>query len=169
MIIYQNGTELIDTDTTDYLNLGKYIKTCLQIDKYISVHKRHTLLVNISSAYYNKSGNVFFNEAILGGTIQNNRNQYSVTGVLPIQIRSTSFSIFHLGYQWEFAKNLFVIPRGNLMYYDYPYDFIKDGKWLQGGAITFGYASGLGPIHITMMYSPQVNKLYPFINLGFSF
>lgn len=169
LILYQNGIPLIDTDTTGILHLGNYIKTTLQIDKYVAVNKHHTLMINIASAYYNKNENVFFNEAILGGTIQNNRNQFPVMGILPTQIRSTSFSIFHLGYQWEFVKNLFVIPRGNLMYYDYQYDNVQEGKWMQGAAMTFGYASGLGPINITMMYSPQIKKVYPFINLGFYF
>ncbi|MFN8415165.1 MAG: hypothetical protein U0U66_02430 [Cytophagaceae bacterium] len=169
MKIYQNGSLLYDTDTSDILQLGNYIKSSLQIDKYVYINKRHTVLVNIASAYYNKPSNVFINEAILGGTVQNNRNQYSVFGVLPTQIRSTSFSIFHLGYQWEFAKNMFLIPRANLMYYDYQYDKIPEGKWLQGAAVTFGYASGIGPIHISMMYSPQIKKIYPFVNLGFHF
>lgn len=170
VIISQDGIAIIDTDTLkEQYIYGDYIKVSIQGDKYITLHPKHTVLVNMYSGYFSNPDQVFLNQYILGGIIQNNRSQIPIVGLLPTQIRANSFSVLHLGYQYELFKNIFITPRFNSMLYDYRFDKQFQYKWFHGMGATIGYASGIGPMHLTMMYSPQIKKVYAFVSIGFHF
>lgn len=167
---FLNGVEIIKTDTTDFFSsFGDYAKWTLEVLNYTSISPKSTLLSIGYFGYIQQQDNVFFNEYILGGIIRNNRNQFPVVGLLPGEVRSTSFATLQLGYQYEFVSKMFATPRYSVMVYDFYLDRTSAQQWLQGAGLSVGYASAIGPIEITAMYSPEIRSIRGFVNIGFHF
>jgi NTE family protein len=74
-----------------------------------------------------------------------------------------------LGWQYEAFRNLFFIPRVNAAVYDLNGKANPKYKYVTGYGITAGFASRLGPMEATVMYSDQASILKGYVNLGFHF
>ena len=111
----------------------------------------------------------FFN---VGGLNDFLRNQITFAGLNEFQVRTNSVAAFMLGFQFNPYNNLYTTLRANAALHDFSYDWsnvISSGSLLSGYSFTVGYASVLGPIQISAMYSDQARQFSGYVNIGFHF
>jgi hypothetical protein len=100
-------------------------------------------------------------------------NQAVFAGLKDGQLTSSSFSSIQLGAQYRAINELYVIGRINGGVYGYSTDekVIDQEKisGILGGSLGLGYNLSPMPMEFTMMYSPQVNKVYGHVRIGFLF
>ena len=70
---------------------------------------------------------------------------------------------------WE---DLYLTPIVNAALYDFEFSeigLISMDNFVFGAGIDLGYDTAIGPIEITVSYSPQQRNVLAYLNLGWSF
>ncbi|OHD64351.1 MAG: hypothetical protein A2176_01825 [Spirochaetes bacterium RBG_13_51_14] len=190
-------------NTAVYENFFKYT---VKIKGYIPFHRLFSMYLGLNGGFitahepyyphYDVPGGLniyqrkipFIYENYIGGLISYNNLCIPFTGLNFMQINSKNVLLADVGFQIEFWKDLFLIPRGTvgrvkdtlrqlfqkrnmiidqyLGLYITRYQHLKNDL-IYGYGLTIGYNSLIGPIEFTLMRGSESNKFLVQINLGF--
>ena len=119
---------------------------------------------------------------MLGGNLVNSlRDKFVFSGLDNSELLVTQFVKFHIGWQLNPFKNVFVTPYANLAsvgfgsFEDYAEDFYAPkGQWVDtqntsllfSTGTTFSYNSILGPVHLDVSYINNEKKVAVFFSVG---
>lgn len=108
------------------------------------------------------------NSFFVGGINGNFRNQIRFAGLNEASIVTPSTAVLQLGLQYRVFNNMYFIGRANGLFKDFipvREDPAKAG-FISGYSLTFAYNSPIGPFELSAMYSPESNKLLPYVRFG---
>jgi len=151
-----------------YVATHPYYRFRLQTESYAPLNKRFTLLMNLQAGInFNYEDNVM-NEFVVGGLIKTFRNQITFAGLQEGTISTPSVATYQLGLRANPFNNIFVTGRVNVMATDFINEssFFQTRNFYSGAALSFSYDLPLGPLDLSIMYSPETNKYASYINLG---
>jgi NTE family protein len=109
----------------------------------------------------------------MGGIQQLFRQQVAFAGLNEQQINSTSVASGQLGMQYNFVGSLFLMGRANTGIYNFSTEtkfWDSDTvKSINGFSLGLGYNLGFLPMELTASYSPEIEKVYTHVKIGFVF
>lgn len=124
---------------------------------------------------YNRS-DILFNNFVVGGLVQQFRNQIPFIGVNEYQLNSNNFVSVMGGVRTRPMRNLYLTLRANLGHFVHSIDswynsdaLFRRSQYITGYGLGFSYDSILGPLELTFMRSPERNAFSTYVNLGFNF
>lgn len=160
--------EVLPLDSLGY-NFNDYQRLTLKMNYYFPLSRKSTLNVNGYAGFNFNYDLELLNDFMIGGVTDFSRNQIPFVGLYDGEINTSSVGAVQLGWQYEAFRNLFLIPRVNAAVYDLNGKANPKYKYVTGYGITAGFASRLGPMEATVMYSDQASILKGYVNLGFHF
>ncbi len=166
----QDGQPITNLDSLGF-NFSNFIRTRLNIERYVSLTKKYTLFTQEQAGInFNQRVNIL-NDYFIGGLNYTFLNQITFAGLNEATEHSSSVATFALGLRYEMYSNLFLIGRVNALYYNFIGSDNSPGNpyFLSGASITLGYKFILGPLEISAMYCNQAKQVIPYINLGIPF
>ena len=161
-----NG-ELVKTDTA----LSIYSRLHFKAENFLPLSQRFTLLTQFNTAINFNSASAYINFWNIGGINDFVRNQMPFAGLQEYMVNSHSVGVVMLGLQYQITRSLYTTLRLNTAIYDFLDNnnrFIS-ASTLNGGALSIGYDSGIGPISVSAMYNGESNSVYGYVNVGFPF
>lgn len=167
--ILKDGTEAPEEEYT--IGTHPYLRTKLNMETYIRVSYRSTILASMQSGINFNYTNNLLNEFSIGGLIPLYNNQITFAGLPEATTYAPTVAVFMAGYRHEFLPNTYVTGKGNILYTNFinKSTFFNNPNMLTGYALTFGYNFALGPLEISAMYSDQARKLRTYVSFGVSF
>ncbi len=162
-------TNLNDSISLDQRILARpYQQFQLKIMGYENADKITYIIGAQIGIMFNESNN-YFNPFFVGGGIDFLRNQITFAGLGEYELRTNSIITSLFGMRYELSKNLFINGKINVGYYDFGLVPNLEPKFLSGYLCSMGYASGIGPLELSIYYSDQAKTLGGFVNFGFNF
>jgi NTE family protein len=155
----------------DTLSFGNYGQIRLNVENYLPLASRVSLLSQLNAGLNIKSNQSYLNFFNVGGLTDFLRNQITFAGLGEFQVRGNSVAVLALGAQYNPIKSLYVSVRANaaLSNFSYTNGSMDSGDFLSGYALTAGYNSALGPLQFSMMYCDQTGKFVGYANIGLHF
>ena len=160
--------EVLPLDSLGY-NFNDYQRLTLKMNYYFPLSRKSTLNVNGYAGFNFNYDLELLNDFMIGGVTDFSRNQIPFVGLYDGEINTSSVAAVQLGWQYEAFRNLFLIPRVNAAVYDLNGKASPKYQYVTGYGVTAGFASRLGPMEATIMYSDQASILKGYVNLGFHF
>ena len=151
-----------------YVATHPYYRFRLNTESYAPLNKRLTLLMNLQAGInFNYEDNIM-NEFVVGGLVKTFRNQITFAGLQEGTISTPSVVAYQLGLRAQPFNNIYVTGRVNAMATDFinQSNFFQTKNFYSGAALSFSYNLPLGPLDLSIMYSPETNKYASYINLG---
>ncbi len=107
----------------------------------------------------------------MGGLRENSMNAiYPFIGLEFMQVNNYNGLIGRLDVQYEFYKNLYLVPKWNIGFNSKNLEGIfSETHPVHGYGLTLGADTILGPVEITIMSSDYNNKVLGYFNLGYNF
>ncbi|GAB4488865.1 MAG: patatin-like phospholipase family protein [Saprospiraceae bacterium] len=110
------------------------------------------------------------NDFAIGGLTNQFRNQITFAGLQEATVYTPSVVALSLGLRRELMNNLFVTLRAD----GATHNFISRREMnvpdlLSGAALTAAYNTPIGPLELSVMYSPESGKVGSYINFGLVF
>jgi len=145
------------------------------VNGFKSLGSRTTLLSNIQGgalAVPSDFHNYYLDNFLIGGIQKLYNHQFTLAGYQEGQIVATSFSSALLGVQYNVWGELYLLGKANIGLYNY---ISTDGldntnqKLISGFSATLAYNISALPFEFTWSYSPEINKIYSSIRIGFIF
>ena len=148
-----------------------YLRAKLNIESYMRVSYRSTILASMQSGINFNYTNNLLNEFSIGGLIPLYNNQITFAGLPEATTYAPTVAAFMAGYRHEVFPNTYVTGKGNILYTNFitKSPFFNNPNMLSGYALTFGYNFALGPLEISAMYSNEARKLRTYVSFGMSF
>jgi NTE family protein len=161
-----NGTR-VNADTT----LHAYGRVHFKAENFLPLSQRFTLLSQFNTAINFNPTSAYINFWNAGGINDFVRNQVPFAGLPEYAVNTQSVSVLMLGLQYQISRSVYGTLRLNTAMYDYldDDDRLVPASFLNGGALSIGYDSGIGPISLTAMYSAESGRMYGYVNIGFPF
>lgn len=171
----------VPEDTLKLAALNHYIQFKFNTQKTYSISRSWVALFGIN-AYFsfnpyrlNRSA-ILFNNYVVGGLVQQFRNQISFVGVNEYQLNTNNFASVMGGIRTSPVRNFYITLRGNvgnfvpIFHSYYTTDaLVQKKQYLTGFGLSFSYDSVLGPLEVTFMRSAELNAFSTYVNLGFNF
>lgn len=159
--------ELVETDTS----LNVYPRFHFKAENFIPLSQRITLMTQFNTAINFNPTSAYINFWNIGGINDFVRNQIPFSGLPEYSVNSHSASVFMLGLQYQLTRSLYTTLRLNTSVYDFLNENNRfvEAKFLNGGALSIGYDSGIGPISVSAMYNAESGNVYGYVNVGFPF
>lgn len=171
----------VPEDTMKLAALNHYIQFKFSTQKTYSLARTWVALVGINAYFsFNPYGlnrtSILFNNYVVGGLVQQFRNQISFVGVNEYQLNTNNFASLMGGLRTRPVRNLYITLRGNAgsfvptfaSYYTTD-ALVQKKQYLTGFGLSFAYDSVLGPLEVTFMRSAELNAFSTYVNLGFNF
>ena len=154
-------------------NVPDYYKFMVNFTKYNPLNKKLVLFYTLQSSVAIKSQGFIVDNFYLGGIQQLFRQQAAFAGINEQQINTTSLATGLLGMQYNFSGSLFLMGRANTGIYN----FSTETKFwdsdtvdsINGFSLGLGYNLGFLPMELNAMYSPEIDKVYTHVKIGFVF
>ncbi|WP_205511328.1 patatin-like phospholipase family protein [Longitalea arenae] len=165
-----NGVPLEDPDSIQ-ISAYPYLRTTLDVESYIPLGGRTTLLLNGQGGInFNYTRNVL-NEFAIGGLTKVFRNQITFAGLHEGTLYTPSVAMLQGGLRVQLFNNNYVTGKANVLFTNFisRSEFFQNPDLLSGYSLTYSYNFALGPLEISTMYSDQTRKLQWYINLGIPF
>lgn len=161
-------------DVSDLLdNAPEYYKFMINYSKFNPLNKKMVLFYNLQSSVAIHSQGFIVDNFYMGGIQQLFRQQVTFAGLNEQQINSASVASGQIGMQYNFAGSLFLMGRANTGMYNFSTltkfwdsDTVKS---INGFSLGLGYNLGFLPMELTAMYSPEIEKVYTHVKIGFVF
>lgn len=160
--------EDLPLDSLGY-NFNDYQRLTLKMNYYFPLSRKSTLNLNGYAGFNFNYDLELLNDFMIGGVTDFSRNQIPFVGLYDGEINTSSVAAVQLGWQYELLRNVFLVPRVNAAVYDLNGKAHPKYNYVTGYGITAGFASRLGPMEATLMYSDQAQYLKGYVNLGFHF
>ncbi len=159
---YSYDPELYKKDT--------YYRILFRFEGYQSVHPRLSMLGKLYTAQSYRQYSPAFNHFMLGGAYSFMSHHIPFLGLNEGQLFVNSATIAQVGLQWRMYGELYGLLRSNIGLFNYE-DFksLKDADFYSGGAITLAYNLSVMPLEFSLMYSPEIDKVYVNARIGFIF
>jgi len=159
--------ELIEADTS----LSSYPRFHFKAENFQPLSQRFALMTQFNTAINFNAASAYINFWNIGGINDFVRNQIPFSGLPEYSVNTHSVSVLMLGLQYQISRSLYTTIRLNSAMYDFLdlQNNFESAKFLTGGALSFGYDSGIGPISVSAMYSAESNNVYGYVNVGFPF
>jgi NTE family protein len=167
----QDGERIADSLTVP-ISTHPYWRTTLDVESYIPVSRRTTLLLNGQGGInFNYTRNAL-NEFAIGGLTKVFRNQITFAGLQEGTVYTPSVALLQGGVRVNLFTNNYLTGKANVCFTNFisKSDFFKNNPdFLSGYSLTYSYNFALGPLEISTMYCDQTGKLQWYINLGIPF
>lgn len=176
------SSDKIPQQVLDTLVTKTYIQAKIFSERYSKLNKHLTLIsaafcgFTINPLNIDKPTNTLFNNFMIGGLVQNFRNQIPFIGFSEFQLTTNNYIGVMFSIQWECSRNLYITPRMNAGNYVQTFQdyyltdaFLNHSNYLTGYGVTFGYNSFLGPLEFTFMRSEELKNFTTYVNLGYTF
>ena len=168
---------LLDGTSEDVSNLidnaPDFYKFIINYSKFNPLSKKLVLFYNLQSSVAIRSQGFIVDNFYMGGIQQLFRQQLAFAGLNEQQINSTSVTSVQLGMQYNFTGSLFLMGRANTGIYNFStLTKLWDSntvKSINGFSMGLGYNLGFLPMELTAMYSPEIEKVYTHVKIGFVF
>lgn len=166
--VYSSGFPL-DLDSAG-VRFNNYQRLLVNAKYYVPLGRKSALHFDGDLGWnfnYNES---VVSAYVVGGMNDVIRNQVPFVGVFEGEVMSSKVAAVQAAWQYEIIRKFYAIPRvGAALYNSSLIGAHSTYSGLTGYGLGAGYASFLGPIEATMMYSDQSGKLKFYVNLGFNF
>jgi NTE family protein len=151
-----------------FIDTNPYYRFTLHTESFTQLNKKLILLMEFQSGINFNYENNIMNEFLVGGLVKTFRNQITFAGLQEGTINSPSVVSYQLGLRTNPFNNIYVTGRVNAIATDFinQSNFFQSQNFYSGAALTFSYDFPLGPLDLSIMYSPQTNKYASYINLG---
>lgn len=140
---------------------------------YHAINPKLTLFENVNAFYAENGTAIVFDECSLGGMQQLMDTQMPFAGLNDGHITTHSAASLGVGAQYNVFGEFYTTIRVNGACYDFnnPFeaDILEDAKYVTGGAISLAYYLSVLPIEFSVMYSPEMDKVYNHVRIGFVF
>ena len=168
---------LLDGTSEDVSNLidnaPDFYKFIINYSKFNPLSKKLVLFYNLQSSVAIRSQGFIVDNFYMGGIQQLFRQQLAFAGLNEQQINSTSVTSAQLGMQYNFTGSLFLMGRANTGIYNFStltkFWDSNTVKSINGFSMGLGYNLGFLPMELTAMYSPEIEKVYTHVKIGFVF
>ncbi len=169
--LFLQASEL--TATIDTLDFDGYGRFDLNVEHYIKLNSKLTLMDAFNAGANLNEENSYLNFYYVGGLNHFLRNQITFAGLNEYEVYTNSLAAALLGVQYNPFKNVYATLKANVGIYNFvdvdPDSWNGDDNFLSGYAATISYASGLGPIQFSLLYCDQSKTFSGHINLGYHF
>jgi NTE family protein len=145
-----------------------YYRFLLNAESYTRFNNKIILLMNLQSGINFNYHNNIMNEFVIGGLVKTFRNQMTFAGLQEGTLYTPSALAYQLGLRTQPFNNIYINGRVNALATDFisSSSFFQTGNFYSGAALTFSYNFPLGPLDLSIMYSPQTKRYTSYINLG---
>ena len=154
-------------------NADNYYKFMINFTKFNPINKKLVMFYNLQSSVAIHSQGFIVDNFFMGGIQQLFRQQVAFAGLNEQQINSSSAASGQLGMQYNFAGSMFLIGRANTGIYNFSTltkfwnsDTVES---INGFSLGLGYNLGFLPMELTASYSPEIEKVYTHVKIGFVF
>jgi NTE family protein len=168
------GTDslLIDTIFTQKPNTPLF-RIDFHLDMFKKVSDRVSILSNIQGGAIIDDNNFYLDNLFVGGSQQVYRDQFMFSGYSEGQLPASSFVSGLLGIQYRIWEQLFVLGKANIGVYNFMSGFglvddIND-QFISGFSASIAYNLSMLPIELSLNYSPETNRFFTGINIGYVF
>ncbi|MFW5793168.1 MAG: patatin-like phospholipase family protein [Bacteroidota bacterium] len=171
MYLNQSG-EVINNIDEAGININNFLQASILWESNILLNQKLTTYTRLQGGYnfmYNQDFLYMFN---MGGTSHFLENQITFAGLEEYGISSNSIIAGELGIRYNVWDDFYLTPIINAALFDFEFQeitLLSTDNLVIGGGLDIGYDSAIGPINITVAYSPQTGKVLPYLNLGWSF
>ena len=179
-IYNQNGSVSIQqkdkvTINADSLGISykDLIRWTVKAEHFTPIGKKFVLIENaVFAMMFNKSP-YLANSFQVGGIGQNVVNQVQFAGLNESQLKTGSILSGQIGLQYKLSNSTYLTGRVNAAVYNFYKESINtlnyENNSLTGCSLTLGIMTPIGPVEVSGMYSTQVGKILPNLNLGYRF
>ncbi len=140
---------------------------------YQALNSSFSIFQNLNLAYVENSQGLVFDEFILGGVQDILDIQVPFVGLNDGQIDAYSIAAIGVGAQYKLFSEFYALMRLNAAIYNFNNpikgDPFKGSSFISGGAISLAYYLSILPIEVSAMYSPEIDRLYSHVSIGFVF
>lgn len=164
----REGTYNLPLDSLGF-TFDNYQRVTLKLNYVIPMSRKSAFNLNAYAGYNFNYNQAIINDFRIGGVTDFSRNQIPFVGLYDGEINTPSVVSMQLGWQYEALRNIFAIPRVSGAMYDLNGIGSSKYHYVTGYGLTLAYATKLGPIEATLMYSDQAQILKAYVNLGFHF
>jgi len=169
---YQTESASLSADTSFTINQPLLLMK-LKYNAYQKLSRNFTLFEHLQLGYIENSEDIVFDDFIVGGIQELFDTQMSFIGLLDAQQNTASLATIGVGGQYNIFGELYTILRVNAGIFDFgnplKTDSFKDARFLSGGGLSLAYYLSALPVEFSFMYSPEIDKLYSHISIGFIF
>ncbi len=169
---YTPDGDLSDDISVAGIELSNFLQTSFRWESNIYLNEKLTPYSELQGAYNFMYEQGFLNMFNVGGTSNLLDNQITFAGLEEYGVNTNSIVSAGLGLRYNIWDDFFLVPQANIAVFDFIFkdiNLITAENLIIGGGLDIGYDSAIGPIEITVSYSPQTNEVLPYINLGWSF
>lgn len=163
----------ITLDDTSYTVSQPLLELRLKHSYYKSLSPKFTLFEQLQAGYIENSESIVFDNFMIGGIQELFHMQMSFAGLQDAQQNTSSLMTFGLGGQYNVFGELYTILRVNAGIFDFDNPFkqgnIDESRFLSGAALSVAYYLSALPLEFSFMYSPEIDRLYTHISVGFTF
>ncbi len=158
--------------TSDYLDLSvkDFVQATFGWDIYIPFNDRATQIIKLNGAYNFGYNEDLVNSFNIGGTNKYLHKQQVFMGLNEYEVLTNAVLSGAFGLQYKIGSSLYASWLINAATYDFDVEKLDDVRvdenFIFGGGLSLGYDSLLGPIEITISYSPQTDKILSYLTLG---
>lgn len=151
-----------------YIASYPYFRFTFNAESYSHLNNKLTLLMILQSGVNFNYHNNIMNEFVVGGLVKTFRNQLTFAGLQEGALYTPSALGYQLGLQAQPFNNIYITGRVNALVTDFvtTSSFFQTKGFYSGAALSFSYNFPLGPLDLSIMYSPQTRKYTSYINLG---
>lgn len=156
----------------EFLPSNDYQQINFDFKGNVELKKGVALVSQFQAGITFNSDNNFINFYTVGGMSPVIRNQIQFTGFVAGQTTTKTIAVGRIAIQYEFLKNIYITPRANIGLIDFDKfnaQLLTLKNVISGYGLTFGYASAIGPLEVTVGYNDQTKKVQSYVSLGFPF
>jgi NTE family protein len=148
-----------------------YQRILLNLEGYLPLGKRYTLLSRIQTGTNFNYGQNILNEFSIGGLTNIFHNEITFAGLREGTFYAPSVAAFLLGIRYELFSNTYLTGKANTLFSNFisKSPFFNTPDFLSGYSLTFSYNFALGPLEISAMYCDQSRKVIGYLNIGIPF
>jgi NTE family protein len=173
--VYQQFPELnyhyTGSNPDSIISAQPYQRILLNLENYVPLGKRNTLLTKIQAGTNFNYGQNILNEFSIGGLTNIFHNEVTFAGLREGTFYSPSVASFLLGLRYQLFNNVYLSGKANVLFSNFvsksPYFNTPD--FLSGYSLTFSYNFALGPLEVSAMYCDQSRRVIGYVNIGIPF
>jgi NTE family protein len=173
--VYQQFPELnyhyTGSNPDSIISAQPYQRILLNLENYVPLGKRNTLLTKIQAGTNFNYGQNILNEFSIGGLTNIFHNEVTFAGLREGTFYSPSVASFLLGLRYQLFSNVYLSGKANVLFSNFvsksPYFNTPD--FLSGYSLTFSYNFALGPLEVSAMYCDQSRRVIGYVNIGIPF
>jgi len=156
----------IDIEINNYLQFFINWASWLQVSPSLSSFNQLQAGYNV---FYEQR---FINMFNMGGTYPFLKNQVVFAGLNEYEILTDAVVVYTMGWQYNVWDEFMLKPLINAGLFDFKLqDLLQVNRdnFILGAGLSVGYLSAIGPLEVTLSFSPKTQKFLTYLNLGWTF